>query len=110
MKTTHRLAALVASTVLVAGFSQAVLATTPAATKAPATATAPKHKAAKSIPWASLNATQKAVMSRIEKIWPNIPTDKQKSLMTTSGNWSKTSAEDQKKFIDEMDELNKTTK
>jgi hypothetical protein len=116
MKMTNKLAAIafVASAVLVSGISQVQAADTNAPQEKAATTTTAKKKttvsktapakatAAASIPWASLDANQKSVLSIGETVWPTIPVEKQKSFMTGADNWRKTSPEDQKKLIDEL--------
>lgn len=55
-----------------------------------------------SIPWAALNANQKSVLSLIEKAWPLIPIQKQKSFLETADKWNKTVPEEQRKILAEL--------
>jgi alginate O-acetyltransferase complex protein AlgJ len=64
--------------------------------------TSPKTTGGPSIPWDSLDANQKSVLSVIETVWPAIPIEKQKIFLAAADKWNKTVPEDQKKIMAEL--------
>jgi len=52
--------------------------------------------------WDSLNELQKSVLGVGEKVWPNIPLEKRREMVAMADNWTKTSAADQYKMLNEL--------
>lgn len=77
------------------------VAATQAATPVNTVASA-KAPVGTSIPWDSLDANQKSVLSIGERVWPLIPVEKQKAFLGIANKWNKTLPEDQQKMLAEL--------
>jgi len=54
------------------------------------------------LPWSSLNAAQKSVLSVGETVWPTIPVEKRREMLAVADRWNQTEAADQYKMLNEL--------
>lgn len=100
MKNIGSLVALLVSVLLVSGCGDdSANQTSDAASSASQEIAA---SAADDLPWSSLNETQKSVLSVGEMVWPKIPVEKRREMLSVADRWNQISGDEQYKMINEL--------
>lgn len=102
MKNIGSLVALLVSVLLVSGCGDDSANQSSDSANSASQEVATSASAADDLPWSSLNQTQKSVLSVGENVWPKIPVEKRREMLSVADRWSETPADEQYKMINEL--------